>query len=466
MYLAVKCMEDDDFSMNILITNEFLPKTPISPFLDTMSANPEAVAVQLSDMAPSLLASVGKDVEIARSAGADIQFGVSWDFYPGSAKVDLDCSALCFDFCGLLIDACYYNQLDTFGGALTHSGDSLDGETAGFDELVTLDLDAVPANITMVAFVVNANKGGNFSSVETANGQVAEILNADSKKVKPLVTCSIGCGSSSTACIVAVVFRKNGMGGGPWMFRSVGEMCDGKNFQESMPSIRKVIDTFVNPGLLAERQLSMTKSFSMAKGDAVEIPRDLFRGGDDLFIGLGWDAPGGVDLDASVICLKKNGAYYGAVFYGNKKGAGMEHMGDNRTGQGAGDDEKINVDLDNIPAGVTDLYITVTIYSTGATFSNVKNAYVRLCAIKNNHELVRFPLTTKIHKNALVFACLRRSPMGTWQLTALGKPAEGRMATDASLLQSLNLTPAPPSDDAVAGRASGGSGSGDCCVLL
>jgi hypothetical protein len=72
------------------------------------------------------------------------------------------------------------------------------------------------------------------------------------------------------------------MQGGPWMFRNVGTMCSGTNFQESMPDIRKVIDQLVDPGMLSERQLSMTKTFNMSKGDALEIPADLFRAGDDF----------------------------------------------------------------------------------------------------------------------------------------------------------------------------------------
>jgi hypothetical protein len=49
-----------------------------------------------------------------------------------------------------------------------------------------------------------------------------------------------------------------------------------------MPDIRKVIDQLVDPGMLSERQLSMTKTFNMSKGDALEIPADLFRAGDDF----------------------------------------------------------------------------------------------------------------------------------------------------------------------------------------
>jgi hypothetical protein len=101
-----------------------------------------------------------------------------------------------------------------------------------------------------------------------------------------------------------------------WMFRNVGAMCEGKNFQESLPAVRKVIDTFVDPGMLAERTVSMTKTFNMSKGDSVEIPAGFFRGGDDLFIGLGWDCRGSLDLDASVHVVNRNNELMKTIYYG------------------------------------------------------------------------------------------------------------------------------------------------------
>ncbi|WP_370774021.1 TerD family protein [Clostridium sp.] len=38
------------------------------------------------------------------------------------------------------------------------------------------------------------------------------------------------------------------------------------------------------------------------------------------------------------------------MYFGNLKGHGIYLHGDNRTGAGDGDDEKISVDLDKLPA--------------------------------------------------------------------------------------------------------------------
>ena len=55
-------------------------------------------------------------------------------------------------------------------------------------------------------------------------------------------------------------------------------------------------------------------------------------------------------------------------------------MGDNTTGEGAGDDEKIRIDFDKVPKEVFELFVTVNIYSNGKTFNDVSNAYIRLCS--------------------------------------------------------------------------------------
>ena len=160
-----------------------------------------------------------------------------------------------FDFAGAVVDACFYNQLVAPG--LKHSGDAKTGEESqgGFDEVITIDVDALPPTASMMAFVVNCFHGGDFSCVETAGAQVGALLDASGKNVQPIASISIGCGGQSTACILAVMHKR----GGSWMLRAVGTMADGRNFQESMPAIRKVIDTLIDPGLRGERVLSMDK---------------------------------------------------------------------------------------------------------------------------------------------------------------------------------------------------------------
>ena len=123
-----------------------------------------------------------------------------------------------------------------------------------------------------------------------------------------------------------------------------------------------------------------------------------------LLIGLGWDerATSGseFDLDASVFLLASNGRVRGDhdfIFYNQLKSdnGAVEHTGDNRTGQGDGDDEVIKVNLAQIPADIDKIIVTVTIHDAQArnqNFGQVTNAFIRVVNEETGLEVVRFDL--------------------------------------------------------------------------
>jgi tellurium resistance protein TerD len=105
----------------------------------------------------------------------------------------------------------------------------------------------------------------------------------------------------------------------------------------------------------------------------------------EVTVGLGWTAPGGMDLDASVLVLRDldgDGVPdicacvdYRALSWEN---GAIEHQGDNLTGEGDGDDETIFVHLGRVPSNIEQLVVCVNIYTPGANFSAVNDAYVRV----------------------------------------------------------------------------------------
>ncbi len=73
------------------------------------------------------------------------------------------------------------------------------------------------------------------------------------------------------------------------------------------------------------------------------------------------------DLDASCVLLAdtdRDGDLdpIGCVYFGAKVGPGIQHMGDNRTGEGAGDDETILLDLQGVDGKVEAIALTVSIF--------------------------------------------------------------------------------------------------------
>ena len=120
---------------------------------------------------------------------------------------------------------------------------------------------------------------------------------------------------------------------------------------------------------------------------------------------------------------------------------------------------RIDIDLDHLSPAVDKLHIVVNIYTSGGTFSNVSNAYVRMCAVKNGHELCRYKLDGNCQTNGLLFATLHRGPLGNWQLEAKGTEVSGRTATQASCLAGCKV-------EGNSDFKPGMDESDECCTLM
>ena len=176
---------------------------------------------------------------------------------------------------------------------------------------------------------------------------------------------------------------------------------------------------------------------NLSKGQKVDLTKGN-PGLSKLLIGLGWDVnkyDGGADfdLDASVFLLAANGKVTSDadfVFYGNLKHASgsVEHMGDNRTGEGEGDDEQIRVDLSKVPANIDKIDFTVTIYEADErhqNFGQVSNAYIRVLDEANGKELIHYDLGEDFSiETAIVVGELYRN-QGEWKFNAIGSGFKG-----------------------------------------
>ena len=87
----------------------------------------------------------------------EIKFGLKWDLT--SQKVDLDATIVMIDELGEIVDAVYYNQLKSKCGAVKHSGDQSDGADAGYDEVLTVNLDKVAFSTCYLAVLITSSKG-------------------------------------------------------------------------------------------------------------------------------------------------------------------------------------------------------------------------------------------------------------------------------------------------------------------
>jgi tellurium resistance protein terD len=173
-------------------------------------------------------------------------------------------------------------------------------------------------------------------------------------------------------------------------------------------------------------------AISLQKGGKVSLTKED-AGLKNLLIGLGWNVrqTDGVafDLDASAFCLGANGKVRKEtdfVFFKNlqTEDGTVRHGGDNRTGDGDGDDETIHIQLDKVPADVERIAIVVNIYNAaqnGQNFGQVSDAYIRCVNEDTNSEIARFDLTEDASTNTeMIFGEVYRHN-GEWRFNAVAQ---------------------------------------------
>lgn len=173
-------------------------------------------------------------------------------------------------------------------------------------------------------------------------------------------------------------------------------------------------------------------SLSLSKGGNLSLSKSD-PGLVKAMIGLGWDARSTAgddfDLDASALLIGANGKVRSDadfVFYNQMRDAdgSVTHQGDNRTGEGDGDDEQILIDLSRVPADVAKIVIAVSIHEADArrqNFGQVRNAFCRVINAESDQEIVRFDLSEDYSsETAMLFAELYRYNT-EWKFRAVGQ---------------------------------------------
>ena len=181
-------------------------------------------------------------------------------------------------------------------------------------------------------------------------------------------------------------------------------------------------------------------AINLQKGQKVDLTKGN-PGLSKLIVGLGWDTnkyDGGADfdLDAAAFLLGDNGKVPSDsdfIFYSNLQhsSGAVVHTGDNLTVDGDGDDEVIKVDLSKVPASISKIDFTVTIYdaeSRGQNFGQVSNAYIRVVDETTGTELIRYDLGEDFSVETAVVVGEMYRNNGEWKFNAIGSGFSGGLA--------------------------------------
>jgi tellurium resistance protein TerD len=172
-------------------------------------------------------------------------------------------------------------------------------------------------------------------------------------------------------------------------------------------------------------------ALNLTKGEKIDLTK-THPGLKKIKLGLGWDVKGdggdAFDLDAFAIILKddKWKENKDMIYFSNKTGPGVTHSGDNLTGEGAGDDETIMVELPALQGNA--VVIGANIYQAGSrrqNFGQVKNAYIKVYNADDNAVLAKYDLSEDFSGATGVILGRVYKHSEEWKFEAVGAPKTG-----------------------------------------
>jgi len=181
---------------------------------------------------------------------------------------------------------------------------------------------------------------------------------------------------------------------------------------------------------------------NLVKGQRISLSKEAGTSLSKVVMGLGWDAKKSkgflgfgsreqsIDLDASCLLFDENKQLVDQVWFRQLRSndGSIQHTGDNRTGDGDGDDEQIIVDLTSVPAAVKSLVFIVNSF-TGQSFAEIENAFCRVVNGSNGQEIAKYNLSCQGNHTAQIMAKVYRHE-GDWKMHAIGENASGRTFHD------------------------------------
>ena len=183
----------------------------------------------------------GQSVRLEKTGGGTLSrvtMGLGWDvrkagglrglFGGGGGDVDLDASCLLFDSARTMVDSIWFRQLRSKDGSIIHTGDNRTGAGDGDDEQITVDLTALPPQVTALVFTVNSFTGDTFERVENAYCRLV-----DSASGQEMARYQLSGSGSHTGQVMAKLSRANG----GWEMKALGEKTAGRTFHDMMPAI-------------------------------------------------------------------------------------------------------------------------------------------------------------------------------------------------------------------------------------
>lgn len=171
--------------------------------------------------------------------------GVNWGaiekkgfFGAKKVAVDLDASIGLFNEQKQTVDVVYFGQLTSKDGSISHSGDDLTGDLDGDDgldnEIITIELNNVPAQVHQIAVMLNSFQGQDFASIPFASLRLYE--GTPTRVDNVLASYNVANDakfSGSVSMVLGILYRHNTA----WKFRAIGEPTQDRKLEETISTV-------------------------------------------------------------------------------------------------------------------------------------------------------------------------------------------------------------------------------------
>jgi tellurium resistance protein TerZ len=176
----------------------------------------------------------GQRISLEKTAGKPlntVRLGLGWDMASEGDDVDLDGSCLLLDAQKQMLEAVWYADLQNKNRSIVHSGDNLTGEGEGDDEVITVNLNSVPAEAHHLVFTVTSYSGHRFPRVKNAFCRVVDDSGNE------VCRYELSEMQNTTAMVIATLYRHND----EWKFRAIGEFTNGATVMDIVGIVQRVV---------------------------------------------------------------------------------------------------------------------------------------------------------------------------------------------------------------------------------
>ena len=351
-----------------------------------------------------------------------VNIGLGWDFI-GNERFDLDGSVTAFDINNNPIESIFFKHLSGLEGTVLHHGDNLTGQGEGDDEIITINLDFIPPNVSYLAIAINSFRSNSLIKAKSAFIRI--------------YTNSVGIGryilSRTKDCIGLLLglFERDPQIG-KWYFNVMCDPIEGNVITNSYNSIKQLLDeyksSFISQTVNCKVKLHPLPNEKIFTNNTW-IPIDS----QITYVGLGWDIQKGYsfDLDAAIIAFDINKNVKDIIYHkstSNFNGS-IKHFGDNKTGKGDGDDEIISINFPTLDLSYDSLAVILNSFK-GNPLVGIKSGFIRL--FDNQKPIGIYFMDEGINSTGILLGIFRIDyNTRQWFFNVMIEPIMGVIATES-----------------------------------